>query len=429
MATNVTGRYSTRWQQRTLTTLSGDTSDVTITSSTTPTQSRSYLPEWCSALETLTLGESLAIMVATLSLLIALFGTVIGPSQIVLALWTAVDGIGFLALARWAFVVVRKEDLERFMDNVGHYLLFKVAFVGIVLEPQAWDFAVWTGWFTALGILRALTLMARSRLSRSSPHGPPSTWRLLSFLLGVLTADAGLLLWCVSLLRGSSLHQSRVLAFDCLIMVLDTVSAMTQCADRNSSMSWRERGSRLFNTGMAIDSLGLLVTMGHYLYIWRLNGISCSLIDLLLLFNLRATALEIVRRVVVLRDLYRASRVIHRCGMVSASTEELKQLTTNDVDCSICLGEMESASRLPCGHFFHHTCLSQWLRRATARRLKCTCPVCRLDLDNYHSGIQDVDDSGVVAYCVWGCLWMLSMVSAFDPRPAPSLIGPSPLAT
>jgi hypothetical protein len=128
-----------------------------------------------STLGTLTIAESLAVVVAALSLLIALFGTVIGPTKLVLSMWTAVDAIGLLALARWAFVVVRKEDLEHFVGNVGQYLLFKVAFVGIVLEPQAWDFAVWTGWFTALGVLRALTLMARARLSRSSPQSTPST--------------------------------------------------------------------------------------------------------------------------------------------------------------------------------------------------------------------------------------------------------------
>lgn len=31
-------------------------------------------------------------------------------------------------------------------------------------------------------------------------------------------------------------------------------------------------------------------------------------------------------------------------------------------------------ARLPCGHFFHKSCISQWLKK------DCTCPICRWEL-------------------------------------------------
>ena len=44
--------------------------------------------------------------------------------------------------------------------------------------------------------------------------------------------------------------------------------------------------------------------------------------------------------------------------------------------CSICLEEREmrqQLARMGCGHFFHKTCLGQWIEITT------TCPLCRTD--------------------------------------------------
>ena len=35
---------------------------------------------------------------------------------------------------------------------------------------------------------------------------------------------------------------------------------------------------------------------------------------------------------------------------------------------------MESAKVLPCGHFFHYTCLRSWLEQSNS------CPICRASL-------------------------------------------------
>mmetsp|Transcript_82997 Transcript_82997/g.130924 ORF Transcript_82997/g.130924 Transcript_82997/m.130924 type:complete len:553 (-) Transcript_82997:138-1796(-) len=50
------------------------------------------------------------------------------------------------------------------------------------------------------------------------------------------------------------------------------------------------------------------------------------------------------------------------------------------VECAICLDDKPAGGwkELPCSHFYHEVCLSQWLNTSTARR---SCPLCRLDLN------------------------------------------------
>lgn len=44
-------------------------------------------------------------------------------------------------------------------------------------------------------------------------------------------------------------------------------------------------------------------------------------------------------------------------------------------ECAICLADNSAAAdavQLPCGHWFHHACISEW------SRTKCNCPKCRV---------------------------------------------------
>jgi hypothetical protein len=48
-----------------------------------------------------------------------------------------------------------------------------------------------------------------------------------------------------------------------------------------------------------------------------------------------------------------------------SSKEELSSflLDGGDENCAICWDKMETARRLPCGHFFHNSCLRSWLEQ------------------------------------------------------------------
>lgn len=62
----------------------------------------------------------------------------------------------------------------------------------------------------------------------------------------------------------------------------------------------------------------------------------------------------------------------------------------HDTSCAICLGEMESKNigEIRCGHRFHHSCISDWLRKA----LRPTCPLCKAIV-----GDEDPDEDSPVA--------------------------------
>ena len=68
-----------------------------------------------------------------------------------------------------------------------------------------------------------------------------------------------------------------------------------------------------------------------------------------------------------------------RWAVCYAAEEELSAATDGDVECIICLGDMEEGEqlvRLPCSeaakaHVFHAGCLQRWLLCSAA------CPTCR----------------------------------------------------
>lgn len=64
-----------------------------------------------------------------------------------------------------------------------------------------------------------------------------------------------------------------------------------------------------------------------------------------------------------------------------------EELANNTDDCAICWDHMNNARKLPCGHFFHTTCLRSWLEQDTS------CPTCRHSLrmqedDNLENNIE-----------------------------------------
>lgn len=60
--------------------------------------------------------------------------------------------------------------------------------------------------------------------------------------------------------------------------------------------------------------------------------------------------------------------------ILAIKTGPTKESETKEDDCTICFTELYSGDRvrsLPCGHAWHHGCITQWLQQQT------TCPMCR----------------------------------------------------
>lgn len=48
-------------------------------------------------------------------------------------------------------------------DRLLNYLVFKILFVGAVLEPDLKELVVWATWFSLIGFLRVFSMLARDR--------------------------------------------------------------------------------------------------------------------------------------------------------------------------------------------------------------------------------------------------------------------------
>ena len=71
-----------------------------------------------------------------------------------------------------------------------------------------------------------------------------------------------------------------------------------------------------------------------------------------------------------------STKVLARLPVVKVTPADLEQ-DAND-SCSICMEEHvvgAQATKLPCGHIYHHKCVQGWLEK------HCTCPVCRYEMD------------------------------------------------
>lgn len=113
-----------------------------------------------------------------------------------------------------------------------------------------------------------------------------------------------------------------------------------------------------------------------YVHICKHSVLTTQLIDAVLLLDMRAVLLSLLRR---LRShvSYRAAtsrlntsfRDVHPAALAAASGGA-------SIDCTICMDEIvHVAKQLPCGHVFHLSCLRAWLQQSGSESF--TCPNCR----------------------------------------------------
>lgn len=112
------------------------------------------------------------------------------------------------------------------------------------------------------------------------------------------------------------------------------------------------------------------LTLVHYLHVWSFYGLSVTIIDLFLFLHLRSSFVVLVDRISKYHHYRRASVEINS-RYADATAAELQHA---DDFCAICRESMDSAKKLPCGHLFHRSCITQWME------YKGICPSCRAPL-------------------------------------------------
>ncbi|KAG0046288.1 hypothetical protein BGZ83_008528 [Gryganskiella cystojenkinii] len=258
-------------------------------------------------------------------------------------------------------------------DRALNFLLFKVVFVGAILEPRWEELLIWTAWFTILGFLRVFSMLCRDRFEylTVSPNIPIRVHvKILTMLSMILVSNIIWFILCISVFRSMLL----LLSFECFTLFLDTVQTLVKyvihLGDLSRQGPCESRRMVQYYTEFTTDTLILVTTLGHYLHIMCLHGISFTLIDAVLFLNMRSV-FNNLRKKLSSHQAYRQALKNMQALYPSATEKELADYSD---DCAICRDSMTSAKVLPCGHIFHLFCIRSWLEHHSS------CPTCRRSL-------------------------------------------------
>eukprot|EP00029_Vermamoeba_vermiformis_P011981 TRINITY_DN678_c0_g1_i1.p1 TRINITY_DN678_c0_g1~~TRINITY_DN678_c0_g1_i1.p1 ORF type:complete len:630 (+),score=195.77 TRINITY_DN678_c0_g1_i1:81-1970(+) len=271
-----------------------------------------------------------------------------------------------------------ESESKRVWEKLMNYALFKVIFIGAILEPSIKELLIWTVWFSIVGFMHLFSYLSKDRfqnLVTYSPNAPASVHgRMLTLQLLLLYANLSWFALCLSVFWDAGAAVLLLLTFECFTLFVDTLQTLGKYAihlwDLHGNGTWEERGKYMYMVEFFTDAIILLATLAHYVQILILHGISFTLIDMLIFLHIRIVFNN-------LRDKIQAYRNYKQLAENMERTYEhvtAEQLATMNESCAICRERLDGARRLPCGHMFHFNCLRSWLE------FHHSCPTCRRSL-------------------------------------------------
>ncbi|XP_076894113.1 E3 ubiquitin protein ligase RIN2-like [Bidens hawaiensis] len=307
-----------------------------------------------------------------------------------------------LSLKTIFFVELNAAESRKLVERLVNYVIYKGTFLPLVIPPTLVQAGLWSTWLTVLCSLKMFQALARDRLERlnASPSATPWTYfRVYSVLLLVVTVDAVWIRTCLLIYQQIPSSLFLLLFFEPLSIAFETLQAILvhgfQLLDvwlhhsggntTNSKISklldmsaagslWEWKSVILRNFGFVLDIMTLLMALGHYVYIWRLHGMTFHLVDAVLFLNIRALLSAVAKRVRGFIKLRIALRTLHG-ALPDATSEEIQ---VYDDECAICREPMAKAKKLSCNHLFHLSCLRSWLDQGLSDNY--SCPTCRKPL-------------------------------------------------
>ncbi|KAG0225879.1 hypothetical protein BGW41_004477 [Actinomortierella wolfii] len=140
----------------------------------------------------------------------------------------------------------------------------------------------------------------------------------------------------------------------CFTLFLDTIQTLVKYTihlieTARGGEPCESRRKFQYYTEFITDTMILVTTLGHYVHIMYLHGISFTLIDAVLFLNMRSVFNDLRKKLASHQAYRRAFKNIE--ARFPTATE--KQLSDYSDDCAICRDTMTTAKVLPCGHIFH----------------------------------------------------------------------------
>ena len=243
-------------------------------------------------------------------------------------------------------------------ERTINFLLFKIIFIGAIVEPELLELMTWASCFVILGMIKMLGSLGRDRFEHVAVAPNITTFahfRLISLLSLVLISCVAWSMTCINTFWiGGGPNVVLLLLFECMTCIIIMLQTLTKYIVHGIDLyyynnEWDWRGPLWYFIGFVGDVISLSISVGHYIHVWSLNGISVNLIDAILFLNIRVTIGNILKQ---LKGWSNYRKMMHQLNVTypTATEDELIQMNEN---CAICLRHLDEAKRLPCNHYFH----------------------------------------------------------------------------
>ncbi|CAK8698112.1 E3 ubiquitin-protein ligase AMFR-like [Clavelina lepadiformis] len=285
------------------------------------------------------------------------------------------------------FGKLRPIERQHLKDKFWNFVFYKFIFIFGVMNVQSLnEVLVWVSWFTVIAFLLFLTKLSKDRFEflSFSPNTPMSFhWKVVVLLMFMLCSCILLAISCVTstfpFSAASSINQDihsiTFMLAECVILSIKTTHVILRYSihlyDVQHAELWERKATYVYHTDLIMELLSLFVNFLHHLHMLFSGNIWLSMASLVICMQLRYIFSEIRKRLLKHKNYRRV--VANMEAQFPAATQE--EINTHADRCAICWDQMESARKLPCGHFFHAACLRSWLEQDT------TCPTCRKQLD------------------------------------------------
>ena len=256
-------------------------------------------------------------------------------------------------LALRVFSPLSDHEKKACRENLFNFLVFRCVFVAAVVPLELRELACWVSFFSIVAALRVVIILARERFTSVTVQptaGADVFVRLIGVMAAVCVVDvlvAGAV-WYVLLRGDASVSVVCLMLFEHVVLLLGSLKAggkyVIHLFGLRREAAWEERNSWLYYCEFVFECLIQLLTVGHYVHVWWLYGLSVTIIDLFLFLHLRSSSLVLFDRLSKYVHYRRASVEINS-RYADATREELD--AADDL-CSICRESMDSAKKLPC---------------------------------------------------------------------------------
>jgi len=305
------------------------------------------------------------------------------------------------------FGELRVAEAQHLKDRFWNFVFYKFIFIFGVLNVQhLGEVLTWGAWFSILGFLHHLSQLSKDRFEylSFSPTTPKLTHiQVLSLLVSIFLISCGLMGICIQVGLYHDLNTFGFMGAECAILLLKTMYVIARYSihlwDINQEGTWERRGTFVYYAELLFEMTALCFDFIHHLHMLIWSNIFLSMASLVICMQLRFLFHEIQRRFRRHKNyLLVVARMEARYPMASKDELEKHALEGGDDSCAICWDKMETARRLPCGHYFHNSCLRSWLEQ------DISCPTCRtslqessrnVDLAMNGAGVAPALDGGV----------------------------------